>query len=148
IKKGSNSIVFMNDRMVRKSLEKLGESFSDARDYSVVGCYECGGREESSVRNPAASSSSFANVYSAPPSDIATLSANSERQTSHISVTDPYSRMRSNCSRSVYFSKRLRVSKSISIVVIPLYANSFSCSSLSRTARAISSIWAKVGRSP
>ena len=46
IKKGSNSIVFMNDRMVRKALVKLGESSYDAREYSVVGCYECGGREE------------------------------------------------------------------------------------------------------
>ena len=46
VKKGANSIVFMNDPMVIRSLEKLGESHEDAVNYSVVGCYECGGAQE------------------------------------------------------------------------------------------------------
>lgn len=46
IKAGANSLVFMNDEIVIRSLEKLGEKHEDAADYAVVGCYECGGREE------------------------------------------------------------------------------------------------------
>ena len=46
VKNGANSMVFLNDGVVIRALEKLGESPAAARDYSVVGCYECGGREE------------------------------------------------------------------------------------------------------
>lgn len=46
IKAGANSMVFMNDRMVIRSLEELGQTHEAAADYSVVGCYECGGKEE------------------------------------------------------------------------------------------------------
>ncbi len=46
IRSGANSMVFLNDGLVTRSLEKLGEAPAAARDYSVVGCYECGGREE------------------------------------------------------------------------------------------------------
>lgn len=46
IRKGFNSIIFMSDDMIRKSLVKLGECEADAADYFIVGCYECGGREE------------------------------------------------------------------------------------------------------
>ena len=37
---GNNSILFMNDRIAIKALEKLGESTEDARNYVPVGCYE------------------------------------------------------------------------------------------------------------
>nr|MBQ4318133.1 hypothetical protein [Clostridia bacterium] len=46
IKSGANSLVFMNDAQVIRSLEKLGETHEAAADYSVIGCYESGGREE------------------------------------------------------------------------------------------------------
>ncbi|MBR5311871.1 MAG: DUF3029 family protein [Clostridia bacterium] len=46
VKNGANSMVFMNDRMVIESLRKLGETPEAAVNYSVVGCYECGGAEE------------------------------------------------------------------------------------------------------
>ena len=46
IRKGNNSIVFMNDRVIIESLLKMGEDKSDATDYHVVGCYECGGNGE------------------------------------------------------------------------------------------------------
>ncbi len=40
IRGGTNSFVFCNDKVVEHSLEKLGESEDDARDYVMVGCYE------------------------------------------------------------------------------------------------------------
>lgn len=46
VREGNNSIVFLSDRRVIESLEKLGEEHSDAADYHVVGCYECGGNGE------------------------------------------------------------------------------------------------------
>ena len=46
VRDGANSICFMCDKTVTEGLLKLGESVDDARDYAVVGCYECGGRGE------------------------------------------------------------------------------------------------------
>ena len=46
VRKGANSICFIGDKTVTESLLRLGEDASDARDYAVVGCYECGGRGE------------------------------------------------------------------------------------------------------
>ena len=46
IREGKNSIVFMSDEKTIESLEKLGAEPTDARDYHVVGCYECGARGE------------------------------------------------------------------------------------------------------
>lgn len=46
VREGKNSIVFMSDDKIVESLEKLGAEPSDARDYHVVGCYECGARGE------------------------------------------------------------------------------------------------------
>jgi pyruvate-formate lyase len=46
VRDGANSICFMGDKTVSESLVKLGEDAEDARDYAVVGCYECGGRGE------------------------------------------------------------------------------------------------------
>lgn len=40
IRKGNNSIVFMNDRIIINGLVKIGESFEDAAEYVPVGCYE------------------------------------------------------------------------------------------------------------
>ena len=42
VRNGSNSIVFMSDEKVTESLIKLGAEPSHARNYHVVGCYECG----------------------------------------------------------------------------------------------------------
>lgn len=46
IREGNNSILFMNDERVTESLIKLGEDALAAKDYHVVGCYECGGKGE------------------------------------------------------------------------------------------------------
>ena len=46
IREGNNSILFMNDEKVVESLVKLGEEPLSAKDYHVVGCYECGGKGE------------------------------------------------------------------------------------------------------
>ena len=46
VRRGANSICFMGDKTVTRSLVRLGEDEDDARDYAVVGCYECGGRGE------------------------------------------------------------------------------------------------------
>lgn len=46
VRTGANSICFMGDKTVTESLIKLGEDAADAREYAVVGCYECGGRGE------------------------------------------------------------------------------------------------------
>lgn len=46
IRNGNNSIVFMSDKKVIESLKILGEEHSDATNYHVVGCYECGGNNE------------------------------------------------------------------------------------------------------
>lgn len=46
IRNGKNSILFISDEKIIESLEKLGAAKSDARDYHVVGCYECGARDE------------------------------------------------------------------------------------------------------
>lgn len=46
VRKGANSICFLGDRTVTVSLVRRGEDADDARDYAVVGCYECGGRGE------------------------------------------------------------------------------------------------------
>ncbi|MBQ7624942.1 MAG: hypothetical protein IJS65_06690 [Clostridia bacterium] len=46
VRRGRNAIVFMSDKKIRQSLEKLGIDPSDAAYYHVVGCYECGGRGE------------------------------------------------------------------------------------------------------
>lgn len=46
IREGNNSILFMSDEKITESLIKLGEDPSAAKDYHVVGCYECGGKGE------------------------------------------------------------------------------------------------------
>lgn len=46
IREGNNSILFLSDEKVIESVRRLGEDETDATDYTVVGCYECGGREE------------------------------------------------------------------------------------------------------
>ena len=46
IRSGNNSIVFLSDKKVIDSLKKLGIEHSDATNYHVVGCYECGGYNE------------------------------------------------------------------------------------------------------
>jgi len=46
VRTGANSICFIGDKTVTESLVKLGEDAADAREYAVVGCYECGGRGE------------------------------------------------------------------------------------------------------
>ena len=46
IKRGGNSLVFINDPMMIRGLEKLGIAPEDARRYSIVGCYETSAREE------------------------------------------------------------------------------------------------------
>ena len=46
VRSGANSICFMGDKTVTESLIRLGETAEEARDYAVVGCYECGGRGE------------------------------------------------------------------------------------------------------
>ena len=46
VRKGANSICFLSDRTVTESLLRRGEDADDARNYAVVGCYECGGRGE------------------------------------------------------------------------------------------------------
>ncbi len=40
IRAGKSSFVFANDNVVIKSLEKVGISTEDARDYTFIGCYE------------------------------------------------------------------------------------------------------------
>ena len=46
VREGNNSILFMSDEKVTESLVKLGEDSISAKDYHVVGCYECGGKGE------------------------------------------------------------------------------------------------------
>ncbi len=46
VREGANSICFMGDQTVTASLLHLGETAEEAREYAVVGCYECGGRGE------------------------------------------------------------------------------------------------------
>ena len=46
IKRGGNSLVFINDPVMIRGLEKLGIEPEDARRYSIVGCYESSAREE------------------------------------------------------------------------------------------------------
>ena len=46
IRNGANSIVFLCDRTVQKSLLHIGADAADVEDYSVVGCYECGAKDE------------------------------------------------------------------------------------------------------
>jgi len=46
VRSGANSMVFLGDDVVIRSLKRLGQPHAAAVDYSVVGCYECGGREE------------------------------------------------------------------------------------------------------
>lgn len=40
IRSGINSFVFMNDEVVEAALRGIGESAQDARNYTVIGCYE------------------------------------------------------------------------------------------------------------
>ena len=46
IRSGGNSLVFINDPVMIRGLEKLGMEPEDARRYSIVGCYEASAREE------------------------------------------------------------------------------------------------------
>ena len=46
VRHGDNSIVFMSDPQIIRSLEKLGADHVDAVNYHVVGCYECGAEGE------------------------------------------------------------------------------------------------------
>ena len=46
IRNGNNSIVFMSDKKIIESLERLREEHDKAVNYHVVGCYECGGEGE------------------------------------------------------------------------------------------------------
>lgn len=46
IKRGGNSLVFINDKLMTKGLIKLGIDPEDARQYTIVGCYEAAARNE------------------------------------------------------------------------------------------------------
>lgn len=46
VRSGKNSICFLSDRTVTEALIRLGEDPADAAAYTVVGCYECGAKEE------------------------------------------------------------------------------------------------------
>lgn len=46
VRSGANSIVFLSDKRVIQALEGIGIEKADAADYQVVGCYECGGKNE------------------------------------------------------------------------------------------------------
>jgi len=46
IKRGGNSLVFINDKLMTKGLVKLGIDPEDARQYTIVGCYEAAARNE------------------------------------------------------------------------------------------------------
>ena len=46
VRSGRNSIVFLSDEKIVEALIRLDEDPADAADYRVVGCYECGGRDE------------------------------------------------------------------------------------------------------
>lgn len=46
VREGKNSICFLSDQKVEEALLRLGEDPEDAAAYTVVGCYECGGKEE------------------------------------------------------------------------------------------------------
>ena len=46
VRDGNNSIVFMSDKRIIESLEKIGAKHKDASNYHVVGCYECGAEGE------------------------------------------------------------------------------------------------------
>ncbi len=46
IRSGANSIVFLCNETVKRSLLHLGAEGSDVENYSVVGCYECGAVDE------------------------------------------------------------------------------------------------------
>lgn len=46
IRNGKNSIVFMSDKMIIESLMNIGVQKNDAMNYHIVGCYECGGNNE------------------------------------------------------------------------------------------------------
>jgi len=46
LRDGANSIVFMNDAAVKEALLALGEKSENVENYTVVGCYECGGYGE------------------------------------------------------------------------------------------------------
>lgn len=58
IRKGANSILFMGDSVIKKSLNRLGIEDEDIIDYHVDGCYECGGFGETT--NPATARISIA----------------------------------------------------------------------------------------
>ena len=40
ISRGNNSIVFLNDETVIKSLMRIGQDYAEAADYAPIGCYE------------------------------------------------------------------------------------------------------------
>lgn len=42
IRSGANSICFMGDAVLQRSVRRLGATEEDARNYHVDGCYECG----------------------------------------------------------------------------------------------------------
>lgn len=46
VRAGKNSIVFMSDKKIIEALEKIGDEHSDAVNYHIVGCYECGAEGE------------------------------------------------------------------------------------------------------
>ncbi len=46
VRAGKNSICFLSDQKVTEALIRLGEKPADALEYTVVGCYECGAKEE------------------------------------------------------------------------------------------------------
>ncbi len=46
IRSSANSICFLSDDMIKRSLIKNGASEADAEKYEIVGCYECSAREE------------------------------------------------------------------------------------------------------
>ncbi len=46
VRAGKNSIVFLGDETVIRSLKRIGAASADAVDYAVVGCYECGAYQE------------------------------------------------------------------------------------------------------
>lgn len=46
VRKGKNSVVFMSEEKVRESLIFNGAQEKDARNFHIVGCYECGAEGE------------------------------------------------------------------------------------------------------
>ena len=107
VRNGADGICFMGDKTVTQSLINCGEKADEAREYAVVGCYECGGRGEltcsctSRVNIPKAIEAVFGNGYDLTTGDLIGVVRKGEPETYEVFLERFFDNLKYFCDAAI-----------------------------------------------